>query len=302
MSEKNSGVRKKALHRSGPMPVSGLEQEIGHTFRSRELLERALTHSSHAQEHARLSPPQQPVSLLPVAVGDETSTGAGATEMLEAGPANLLDNEQLEFLGDAVLGFVTSVELFRRFPEYTEGELSKLRAHLVSARHLIRIAQELDLGDYLRLGRGEEKTGGRSKAALLVDALEALVAALFLDGGLEPAREFVLARIVNPELERVQRDSESGVMADYKSLLQERLHASGRPQPEYLLIAEEGPEHKKLFTMEARILDGAGHQEFSSRGQGSTKKRASQAAARDALNRINPEPAEPKTGKSEANK
>ena len=114
------------------------------------------------------------------------------------------DNEQLEFLGDAVLAFVTTEELFRRFPSFREGELSKLRAHLVSEKHLIGVAQELELGHYLRLGRGEEKSGGRSKTALLVDALEAVLAALYLDGGLDAARRFVLQTIVVPELERMR--------------------------------------------------------------------------------------------------
>ena len=141
-------------------------------FRS---LERALTHSSHAHE-----------SELPE---DER-------------PAAQRDNEQLEFLGDAVLAFVTSRALFERFPGYHEGKLSKLRAHLVSARHLQQVARALDLGKYLRLGRGEEKSGGRNKAALLVNALEALLAALYLDAGLEPPGRLILSRIVERSEER----------------------------------------------------------------------------------------------------
>ncbi len=113
------------------------------------------------------------------------------------------DNEQMEFLGDAVLSFVVSQELFRRFPEYHEGELSKLRAHIVSARRLLRPARELKIGEYLRLGRGEERSGGRSKSALLVDALEALIAALYLDAGLEAAHRFILRNILEPELAEV---------------------------------------------------------------------------------------------------
>jgi ribonuclease-3 len=197
------------------------------------------------------------------------------------------DNEQLEFLGDAVLGFVTSHELFQRFPDYTEGELSKLRAQLVSARHLVHTARELQLGEYLRLGRGEEKSGGRGKAALLVDALEAVVAALFLDAGLEVARDFVLLWVVTPELERRQDGAESLVSEDYKSALQERLHALGRPEPQYLLVSEAGPDHQKLFTLEAVIADPSGQAEFSARGQGMTKKRAGQDAAREALEKLN---------------
>src|SRR5947208_3897895 len=153
---------------------STLEQAIGHVFSSPELMERALTHSSQARE----------------------------TEMLRPGPTQRArDNEQLEFLGDAVLGLVTTEELFRRFPEFTEGQLSKLRAHLVSKNHLIRVAEQLQLGRYLRLGRGEEKSGGRNKAALLVDALEAVLGAVYLDAGLEAVRKIILERIVQPELE-----------------------------------------------------------------------------------------------------
>ena len=143
--------------------LSPLEDLLGHRFSDRELLMRALTHSSHAHE-----------------VGDESASDA------------ISDNEQLEFLGDAVLGFVTSRALFERFPNWNEGRLSKTRAHLVSARHLIKVAKQVGLGNFLRLGRGEERSGGRQKSALLVDALEALIAALYLDGGIDAAREFIL--------------------------------------------------------------------------------------------------------------
>jgi ribonuclease-3 len=233
-----------------PADTAALEEKIGYTFSNCELLQQALTHSSYAREQATAR-----------------------------------DNEQLEFLGDSVLGFVTSQELYRRFPNFTEGELSKLKARLVSARHLVRIARDLDLGAYLRLGRGEEKSGGRAKSALLVDALEALVAALLLEAGLEAARGFVLQHLIGPELDRFEDGLEPARSGDYKSELQERLHASGRPEPRYVVIAEEGPEHRKVFTIEIRLVDAAG-QEFVVRGQGTTKKRAGQAAAREALIRI----------------
>src|SRR5579883_1501743 len=139
--------------------IAALQDALGHNFAQAELLEQALTHSSQARE---LEAQQTPGNLR---VGD---------------------NEQLEFLGDAILGFVVSEHLFRCFPHFREGELSKMRAHLVSEKHLIRVARELDLGAYLRLGRGEENSGGRHKTALLVDALEAVIAALFLDGQLAP--------------------------------------------------------------------------------------------------------------------
>lgn len=231
-----------------------LEAVIGHQFRRRELLHQALTHSSHARET------------------DSDTTPA------------VSDYEQLEFLGDAVLGFVTSQELFHRFPGYSEGELSKLKAHLVSAKHLVRAAHELDLGTYLRLGRGEEKTGGRAKSALLVDALEALLAALYLDAGLEKARELIVQRIVEPELLRLQGDGDAISVTDHKSQLQELAQAAGRPQPVYVLIDEKGPEHRKTFTVEVRILKRTSTDpEFIGRGEGPTKKKAEQGAAREAL-------------------
>src|SRR4051812_16861271 len=234
-------------------PTAPLEAAIGHEFQRRDLLEQALTHSSHAREQL-------------------------------AGSA---DNEQLEFLGDAVLGFVTSQELFSKYPDYQEGALSKLRAHLVSARHLVRAANEINLGEYLRLGRGEEKTGGRMKAALLVDGLEALLAALYLDAGLEKTREFILSAIVRPELKRLEDEQEDDLLlADYKSRLQETLHASGRPEPEYESIKEDGPEHKKVFTVAVTVRDAKGQVEFKSEGEGASKKRAGQAAAQKAIARL----------------
>src|SRR5215469_14044061 len=149
-----------------PAELEKLESELGHTFRDRELLERALTHKSRVYEKM----PGQSAS----------------------------DNEQLEFLGDAILGFVVSECLVRRYPSYPEGRLSKLKAHLVSAARLHEVAQELSLGDYLLLGRGEEMSGGREKKALLSDAVEALIAALYLDAGLETAREFIETQVVGP--------------------------------------------------------------------------------------------------------
>ncbi len=146
--------------------ITDLEQALGYRFEHPELLEQALTHSSQARELESLQ------TLVSTRVGD---------------------NEQLEFLGDAVLGLITTEELFHRFPHFREGELSKLRAHLVSEKHLIRVAQQLELGDYLRLGRGEEKSGGRNKTALLVDGLEAVLGAMYIDGGLETVRRVVRA-------------------------------------------------------------------------------------------------------------
>ena len=237
--------------------IATLEASIGYAFVRQELLQQALTHSSQAREAEALR--------------------MGATD--RAG-----DNEQLEFLGDAVLGLVTTEELFRRFPQFSEGQLSKLRAHLVSKNHLISVAERLDLGRYLRLGRGEEKSGGRQKAALLVDALEAILGAVYLDAGLETARRLILNHVVIPELEAFVSMGTAGKITDYKSALQERLQAEGRLQPAYVLVNESGPEHQKTFTIEARlVMLGNGRTEFTARAQGSTKKNAEQDAARQVL-------------------
>jgi len=188
-----------------------------------------------------------------------------------------------------VLGFVTSQELFQRFPQYQEGHLSKLRAHLVSARHLVRVAEELELGRYLRLGRGEEKSGGRAKQALLVNALEAVLAALYLDAGMEKVREFILGKVLDPELERLGEQSQAGFpVTDYKSALQEFLQGAGRPQPSYTVVKEQGPEHKKTFTVELQIHSASGNGKplLVSHAEGSTKKRAEQRAAKEALEQL----------------
>jgi ribonuclease-3 len=239
--------------------VSTLEQSIGHVFVTRQLLQQALTHSSQARELEAQRPPRT------------EHTG---------------DNEQLEFLGDAVLGLVTTEELYRRFPQFSEGQLSKLRAHLVSKNHLIRVAERLELGRYLRLGRGEEKSGGRNKAALLVDALEAILGAVYLDAGFETARRIILRHIVLPELEEFVSLGTAGKVTDYKSALQERLQAEGRPQLVYLLVKESGPEHQKTFTIEAQLTANSGRTEFTARAQGSTKKHAEQDAARQVLDHL----------------
>jgi ribonuclease-3 len=237
-------------------PTDALESSLGHIFAESKLLHQALTHSSQAREL-------------------EAQRGEGGERTG--------DNEQLEFLGDAVLGLITTEELFRRFPQFSEGQLSKLRAHLVSKNHLIRVAERLELGKYLRLGRGEEKSGGRYKAALLVDALEAVLGAIYLDAGFETARGIVLKHIVLPELEQFVSLGTAGKITDYKSALQERLQAEGRPQPLYVMVKETGPEHQKTFTIEAQLTGTGGGTEFTARSQGSTKKNAEQDAARQVL-------------------
>jgi ribonuclease-3 len=237
--------------------ITVLEEALGYRFSNPELLKQALAHSSHARELEASQP---------------ANTRVG-------------DNEQLEFLGDAVLGLVTTEHLFRTFPQYREGELSKLRAHLVSEKHLIRVAHRLEIGHSLQLGRGEEKSGGRSKTALLVDALEAIIGAVYLDSGLESAVRLVLQHVVAPELEILGRTGSHLPVTDYKSALQEQLQAIGGAQPVYVLVKAHGPEHSKTFTVEAK-MQGPGSQgknQFVARAEGLTKKNAEQEAARQVL-------------------
>lgn len=222
--------------------LSELEKAIGHTFARRDLLVRAMTHSSHSHER---------------------------------GGEAISHNEQMEFLGDAILGFVVSQELWERFPDYSEGQLSKMKAHLVSATHLYSVASELELGSFLQLGRGEEKSGGRQKRALRANALEALIAALYLDAGLAKTRAVVQRIVLAGWLER---GIETFPMTDFKSALQEYLQAARRPQPRYVVIGERGPEHRKTFSVELRV-----GKEFVAQAEGPTKKMAEQEAARVAL-------------------
>ena len=219
-----------------------LESIFGYSFQSQALLDRALTHSSAANERS-------------------TTTRE--------------DNEQLEFLGDSIIGFFISDYLYQKFSQLSEGDLSKIRAHLVSSANLFKIASQLQLGEFLHLGKGEEKTGGRKKQALLVDAFEALVAAIYLDGGLKEARQFVLSSFQN-DLERI--GTGSFYLKDFKSQLQERLQALRLQPAEYSIVSESGPDHRKQFFVELRIRG-----KKLSDGQGETKKSAEQEAARLAL-------------------
>jgi ribonuclease-3 len=252
---------------SGSEDLSELQAALEHDFARPELLERALTHSSHAHEESK-------------AAGQDS-----------AAPEKL-DNEQFEFLGDAVLGLVASQLLFERFSGFHEGQLSKLKAHLVSAGHLVNVGSKLNLGHYLRLGRGEERSGGRTKSTLLSDAVEAVIAALYLDAGLEKARSFIIAHILEPELERIRKDNDGDLsLADYKSALQELLQSSGRAQPVYATVKEEGPDHRKTFTVEVRVYSQRQNRpEFVAQAEGATKKKAEQIAAKQALDHLRSQP------------
>jgi len=224
--------------------IHDLEVELGYTFKNVQLLTQALTHSSHANER---------------------TTGER-------------DNEQLEFLGDSVLGFLVSDYLFRSYPNLTEGHLSRLKGFFVSSANLVKYAERIHLGSYLQLGRGEEKTGGRMKQALLVDALEAVLGAVYLDSGMDQARRLML-RFLEPQMEDVGESDRQ--LVDFKTELQEQLQAGHLGKVEYIVISEEGPDHQKLFTVEV-MIDG----EFGVRGAGLTKKAAEQSAARHALERM----------------
>ncbi|HTV56093.1 MAG TPA: ribonuclease III [Terriglobia bacterium] len=231
----------------GKPSIETLQKAIGYEFRHAELLFEALTHSSYARE-----------SVEPVK-----------------------DNEQFEFLGDAILGFVVSVKLADAFPQYPEGKLSRGRSRLVAAEHLSKVAAQLGLGKYLRLGRGEEKTGGRFKARLAVNALEALAAAIYRDGGLAAAERFISEYILPPDLVAVRNLIFS---VDYKSALQERLQAAKQGVALYRIVEEAGPEHRKTFVVEVRALGQA------ARGSGESKKVAEQEAARILLELIEGKP------------
>lgn len=229
-----TGERKEQLH--------GLERRLGYHFADLDLLDRALTHASHANE--------------------DLSSSAR-------------DNEPLEFLGDSVLGLVVTDLLHRRNPDGAEGPKSRHRARLVSAPSLARRAAELDLPSLLRLGRGEEKTGGRKKTALWANAYEALIAALYLDGGFEVAHRFVRDELAG-EVESGPAHPE-----DAKSALQELLQGQGRPLPKYRVAAERGPSHRRSFRVECCLEDGR-----VTEGEGTSKKAAQQQAARRALDEL----------------
>lgn len=222
-----------------------LEQAIGYSFRDRKLLEQALSHSSYANE------------------------------VLKNG---LKSYERLEFLGDSILGFVTADYLYRHFSGLHEGELTKLRAELVCEKSLVLSAQELHLGDWLRLGKGEEAGGGRTRASIIADVVESIIAAIYLDGGFAPAKEFVYRFVLADAQKRIRLN------ADYKTLLQELVQRKKDQLLEYRLLSETGPDHEKEFSVSVE-LNGVTVGE----GTGTSKKRAEQEAAAQAIARLFPE-------------
>lgn len=224
----------------GSEVTAQLEQRLGHTFLDRSLLETALTHSSYANE----------------------SRGQGG-----------VCNERLEFLGDSVLGVTVADFLYRHYGSMPEGRMTRLRSELVCEQSLYRVAQKLELGRFLRLGRGEEHNGGRERPSILSDALEALIAALYLDGGMGAASKFIHTWLLS-ELDGV----EPVAFTDFKTALQELVQRRSGQTLSYELIDEQGPDHAKIFTVRV-LLNG----DAVGRGDGKTKKEAEQAAARNAL-------------------
>jgi len=256
---------------------SKLEEAIGHVFARRRRLEQALTHSSLAYERAGVRSEGSvpgPKARQPLVVPKNAAKSSQADDAQ--------DNEKMEFLGDAVLGLIVADCLFRSYPALNEGDLTRLRAQLVSRRHLGQVGAKLSLGDYIRLGRGEERSGGRQKSVLLANALEAVIAALYLDGGLPVATGFVGRWIIDPYLPELHSALEAGqAMGDHKSALQEWLQAHKAGTPHYTVKAESGPDHRKRFLVEVQVLGkDHGRDPVIAEGAGSTKKRAEQEAAR----------------------
>ena len=218
-----------------------LEKKLNYTFRDRKLLSEALSHSSYANEHRS---------------------------------AGLKSNERLEFLGDSVLGFVTAEFLFAQHPDLPEGDLTRIRAALVCEQSLFEVAQKLDLGRYLKLGRGEEAGGGRKRTSILADATEAVFAAVYLDGGIGAASALIHRVLLDAEREEVVEERRR----EYKTALQELVQRTPGRTITYQLVEETGPDHCRVFGMEVAV-DG----QAAGRGEGRSKKEAEQAAARAAL-------------------
>lgn len=240
--------------------VDDLQALLSHRFTRPELLLRALTHSSLAHERGSAEPQRD-------------------------------DNETLEFLGDAVVGMIAAEYVFRLYPELSEGDLTRLRGALVSRRHLAGVASGLELGRFLLLGRGEERSGGRTKTALLANAMEAVIGAVYLDAGLEAARTLIHTRVITPIVATLREQlAARGGMGDFKSVLQELLQARKQGQPDYRITAETGPDHHKRFFVKVGVAGTV-----LAEGEGHTRKHAEQDAARRAIEQLhqNPNGAEP---------
>ena len=251
-----------------------LERRLGHSFRQPELLELALTHRSYTYEARNGTP----AGVLPAHPDQRVQRNTPGT-----------DNEQLEFLGDAVLGLVVTEALFREFPQCSEGELTRLRSNLVSRKRMAGMGIELGLGEALLMGRSAEQNGGRGKLALLANAAEAVLAAVYLDAGesgLDVLKQLAGRYLVQPELECMRsalaKDAGRGAMRDHKTLLQERVQAEGAGKLRYIDTAQSGPAHQRIFSVEARLEIEEGERVLAA-AEGPSKKEAQQRAAAAAL-------------------
>lgn len=240
-----------------------LETALGHVFVRRGLLVRALTHRSRV--HEQLVQAQQEEGHEP--------------------PITPGDNERLEFLGDAVLGLVVGEILFQLHPEWHEGELTRVRSLLVSRQHLGLVAESIDLGRFMLLSKGEDRSGLRRKSTVLSNGMEAVMGALYLDGGLDSVRTFVRRQVMGETAKQLAEEVRSGAaLGNYKSALQERLQAEHTGTPVYRVKSESGPDHRKKFLVEVRLkAENNEPGKMLARGTGSTKKNAEQDAARRAL-------------------
>lgn len=245
----------------GTPPLADLELVLGHSFARQELLVQALTHQSLTLEEAQKN-------------GLETP--------------ELAENERLEYLGDAVLGLIVAEELFMQHPDWREGELTRVRQQFVNRRHMGEVAASIQLGRFMRVSRGEERSGLRNRNTVLSNHMEAVLGAVYLDGGLEPVRGFVRSRVLGGAAEDVVRELESGgALGNYKSALQQHLQAGHMGTPVYRLKSESGPDHHKSYVVVVRLKPSSGGPgKLLAGGKGSSKKLAEQDAARRALTRL----------------
>ena len=218
-----------------------IEKNIGYNFKNKDLLKKALTHTSYAYEN------------------------------------KLESNEKLEFLGDSILEFVSSRYLYEKYPELKEGEMTKVRATVVCEESLYKIAKMHNFGDFLYLGKSEQKTGGKNRPAILADSVEAVIAAMYLDGGLEPVNKFIIENLKD-EIEVATKHVGD---KDYKTVLQEKLQANGEVKIEYEIVSETGPDHDKLFKAQVKC-----NGEILASGEGKSKKEAHMSAAKKALDNL----------------
>ncbi len=223
------------------MELGNVEKSIGYTFKNKELLKKALTHTSYAYEH------------------------------------NVESNEKLEFLGDSILEFISSKHLYKEYPKLKEGEMTKVRATVVCEKSLYKIAKLHNFSDFLYLGRSEQKSGGNQRPAILADSVEAVIAAIYMDGGIEKAEKFIIDNLKNEIKEATKHVGDK----DYKTVLQEKLQANGEVKIEYEILEEKGPDHDKIFEAEVKC-----NGKVLAKGEGKSKKEAHMQAAKKALENL----------------